>query len=256
MIVYGLNPVEALVRSKPEEIDRLVVSARGGPAGALATEARRAGVLVEFRPRAALDRMAGTSKHQGLVAVVREFEYADPDGILGLDPRRPILALDGVEDPRNLGALVRSARAFGAIGVIVPRRGSAGITSVAIKAAAGAATELPVARVANLSRALRDLRAEGRWIVGLDRDGEDMTGFDLARELVLVLGGEGKGLRPSIARQCDAVVSIPMWKGWDSLNVSCAGAIVLHEAARQGGWLQDRTAVPDDGAGKPDNSSR
>jgi 23S rRNA (guanosine2251-2'-O)-methyltransferase len=198
-----------------------------------------AGVSILEVPRADLDRLSGGALHQGVALHVPAYEYASVEDVLaraqesGVPPL--LVALDGVTDPRNLGAVVRSAAAFGAHGLVVPQRRSAGMTAVAWRTSAGTAAHLPVARVTNLVRALRDLAASGLMIVGLDAEGSmPLDTFPLATcSLVLVLGSEGRGLSRLVRETCDAVVSIPMVGRVESLNASVAAGVMLAEIARR-----------------------
>jgi len=192
-------------------------------------------VPVRFEPRSALDRVAGTSAHQGVVALGAAKKYADLDSVAA--PGSGILVvLDGVEDPHNLGAIIRTAHAAGAAGVIVPERRAAGITDVVAKAAAGALEHLPVVRVTNINRALEDLKERGYWIYGLDERGaEDYDRVQYSQPTALVLGAEGKGLHEQVRRHCDVLVRIPIAGKISSLNVSVAAGIVLFEWKRRVG---------------------
>jgi 23S rRNA (guanosine2251-2'-O)-methyltransferase len=203
----------------------------------LVADCRHAGVRVRQEPREQLTQMAGTNAHQGVVAFVRPKEllsiedlYTSPDG----SQNRLLLALDGVEDPQNLGALLRVADGAGVDGVIVTERRSAPLSPVAVKASAGAVEHLRIARVVNLVRALEELKEHNIWVIGLDERGEtDYDRFDLTGDCVLVLGREGAGLHDLVRRTCDHLLRIPMAGGVSSLNVSTAGAVVLYEAYRQ-----------------------
>ncbi|MGH3718749.1 MAG: 23S rRNA (guanosine(2251)-2'-O)-methyltransferase RlmB [Pseudonocardiaceae bacterium] len=197
-----------------------------------------AGLSILEVPRADLDRLAGGALHQGVALQVPPYEYALAEDVLvtaresGTPPL--LVALDGVTDPRNLGAVVRSAAAFGAHGLVVPQRRSAGMTAVAWRTSAGTAARLPVAQVTNLVRTLKDFAASGLMVVGLDVGGAmPLDGFPLATgPLVLVLGSEGRGLSRLVRETCDAKVSIPMVGPVESLNVSVAAGVVLAEVAR------------------------
>jgi 23S rRNA (guanosine2251-2'-O)-methyltransferase len=186
-----------------------------------------------------LDRMTNNGVHQGLVLQVPAYRYAHPDDLLELAAKtgRPalIVALDGVTDPRNLGAVVRSAGAFGGHGVIVPERRAAGMTASAWKVSAGAAARVPVARATNLNRTLLELKKAGCFIVGLDADGEvSLPDLGVATDpVVLVAGSEGKGLSRLVRENCDIVASIPMIGGTESLNAGVAAGIALYEIARR-----------------------
>lgn len=189
--------------------------------------------------RTELDRLTGGAMHQGIALQVPPFEYAHPDELLeaATDSTEPALlvALDGVTDPRNLGAVIRSAAAFGAHGVLVPQRRSAGVTAVAWRTSAGTAARLPVALATNLTRTLKDWAARGLMIVGLDADGSiTVDQLDLATgPLVVVVGSEGRGLSRLVRETCDQTVSIPMAAAVESLNASVAGGVVLAEVARR-----------------------
>ncbi|GAA2489052.1 23S rRNA (guanosine(2251)-2'-O)-methyltransferase RlmB [Streptomyces sp. NPDC059506] len=197
------------------------------------------GIPLMEAPRPELDRITGGLNHQGLVLQVPPYEYAHPDDLLeaaadeGEDPL--IVALDGVTDPRNLGAVVRSAAAFGGHGVVVPERRAAGMTAGAWKTSAGTAARIPVARATNLTRTLESYRKAGATVVGLAADGGvDLTELDvLDGPVVIVVGSEGKGLSRLVGETCDLTVRIPMPGGAESLNAGVAAGIVLYEAARR-----------------------
>ncbi|GAA4414163.1 23S rRNA (guanosine(2251)-2'-O)-methyltransferase RlmB [Actinokineospora soli] len=194
-------------------------------------------VLEVSRPE--LDRLTAGAMHQGIALQVPPFEYAHPDDLLAAasDTGEPalIVALDGVTDPRNLGAVIRSAAAFGANGVLLPQRRSAGMTAVAWRTSAGTAAKLPVAVATNLTRQLRAYAAEGLMVVGLDADGTlPFDDFELATSpLVVVVGSEGRGLSRLVKEACDATISIPMAADVESLNASVAAGVVLAETARR-----------------------
>jgi 23S rRNA (guanosine2251-2'-O)-methyltransferase len=181
-----------------------------------------------------LTRLAGSHDHQGVVAEVDPYPYADPASLLA-DPAALVVALDQVQDPRNLGAVCRSAEAAGAAGVVIPRRRSAAVTAAACKASAGAVEHLPVVRVANLADwLLGEAKAAGSWVYGAEAGaGSAHTEVDLTGKVVLVLGSEGKGMRRRVAEACDLVASIPTQGQIRSLNVAAAAAVLLFEAARQ-----------------------
>jgi 23S rRNA (guanosine2251-2'-O)-methyltransferase len=232
VVLSGIHPVgEALRAGTPLE-RILVAQGVGGPRmQEIIDLARQAGVPVRFEPRAALERLAGSSAHQGVVALGAARKYADLESVAASEM---LVVLDGVEDPHNLGAIIRTAHAAGAGAVIIPERRAASVTDVVAKAAAGALEHLPVVRVTNINRALEDLKDRGYWIYGLDERGtqaHDETEF--AARCVLVLGGEGKGLHEQVRKHCDVMVRIPMAGKISSLNVSVAAGVVLFEWRRR-----------------------
>jgi 23S rRNA (guanosine2251-2'-O)-methyltransferase len=232
--LYGRHPVEALLELRPRSIARLLVGpeAERGPVAALA---QAAGVRLERASKDKLAELARSQHHQGLVAEAEEFAYAELDAVLPRSGAALVLALDSVQDPHNLGALIRSAECFGATGVLIPQDRAASVTATAVQSSAGAAERLPVARVVNLVRALEELKERGCWATGLAGEATEELGarVDLAAPTVLVVGSEGGGLRPLVRRACDRLVRIPMSGRTGSLNASVAGAIALFEAARQ-----------------------
>ena len=240
-VLYGLHPVEEALRAGKRRFDHVLVSRerQDDRLERIIAACREAGVRVRTESRDQLTQMAQTGAHQGIVAVVRPQEFLTIEDLYAPDPAKPdaarlVLALDGVEDPQNLGALLRVADGAGVDGVVLTERRSAPLSPVAVKASAGAAEHLRMARVVNLVRALEDLKQQNLWVVGLDERGSsDYDRFDLTGDLVLVLGREGAGLHELVKRTCDHLLRIPMAGGVSSLNVSAAGAVVLYEAARQ-----------------------
>jgi 23S rRNA (guanosine2251-2'-O)-methyltransferase len=238
--VVGRNPVlECLRAGVPATALHVAIGVESDDrVGEPVRLAADAGISVLEVNRGDLDRLAGGALHQGLALQVPPYSYAHPDEVL--DSARasqtpPLLvALDGVTDPRNLGAVVRSAAAFGAHGALVPQRRAAGMTAVAWRTSAGTAAQLPVARATNLVRTLKDLAAAGLMVVGLDAEGSTpLDAFELATgPLVVVLGAEGRGLSRLVRETCDATVSIPMAGPAESLNASVAAGVVLAEIAR------------------------
>jgi 23S rRNA (guanosine2251-2'-O)-methyltransferase len=195
------------------------------------------GLAILETPRGELDRLTDGAVHQGLALQVPPYDYADPADLI--DPEQPgiplVVALDGITDPRNLGAIIRSVAAFGGHGVVVPERRSVGMTASAWKTSAGAAARIPVARAGNLTRALEDFKKAGFFVLGLDMDGDvDLPELSLASEpLVIVTGSEGKGLSRLVRETCDQIVSIPMSSAVESLNAGLATGVALYEIARQ-----------------------
>jgi 23S rRNA (guanosine2251-2'-O)-methyltransferase len=238
-VLYGVHPVAEALKAGRRRFDHVLVAAErhDDRLATLVAECKRAGVRVRQEAREHLTQLAGTAAHQGVVAVVRPKELLTIEDLFeapGTSQGRMLLALDGVEDPQNLGALLRVADGAGVDGVIVTERRSAPLSPVAVKASAGASEHLRIARVVNLVRALEELKEQNIWVIGLDeRGGTDYDRFDLTGDCVLVLGREGAGLHDLVKRTCDHLLRIPMGGGVSSLNVSTAGAVVLYEAARQ-----------------------
>ena len=239
--VLGRNPVvECLREGVPALSLTVTVGSTSDERVAEAVHlAAEAGMPILEVPRGDLDRVSGGALHQGIALTVPPYEYAHPDELLEIAADAPIpgliVALDGVTDPRNLGAVVRSVGAFGGHGVVVPQRRSAGMTAVAWRTSAGVAARLPVARATNLTRTLREFATAGYMIAGLDAEGSvSLDEFDLAADpLVLVVGSEGKGLSRLVKETCDVTVSIPMAGPVESLNASVATGVVLAEVARR-----------------------
>ena len=239
-VLYGLHPVEEALKAGRRRFDHVLVARErhDDRLARLVSDCRGAGVRVRQEAREQLTQLAGTAAHQGVVAVVRPQELLAIEDLFKApgdsQGSRLVLALDGVEDPQNLGALLRVADGAGVDGVVLTERRSAPLSPVAVKASAGAAEHLRIARVVNLVRALEDLKRQNLWIIGLDERGEtDYDQFDLTGNCVLVLGREGAGLHELVRRTCDHLLRIPMAGGVSSLNVSAAGAVVLYEAFRQ-----------------------
>lgn len=240
-LIYGINPVrEALhgLRRRPLEL----LAERGNHAPRfeeLLREAAAAGVPVQRRERQAIDRLAGHAHHQGVVLRVEPFAYAEPEELLARwrnsGQKAFFLLLDGITDPHNLGAILRSADAAGCHGVIVPKDRSCPVTGVVEKTAAGALAHLPLCQVTNLARSVEELKREGVWVYGLAGDAAavDLYCADLAGDIALVVGSEGAGLRPNVRRHCDGLLAIPMGGGVASLNASVAAAVALFEVVRQ-----------------------
>jgi 23S rRNA (guanosine2251-2'-O)-methyltransferase len=232
-ILSGINPVlESLKAGRP--LDRILIAkgASGGRLQQIIDLARHAPVSVRFEERAALDRLAGTPAHQGVVAMGAAERYAELDDVAPAS--QLLVVLDGVEDPHNLGAIIRTAHAAGAGGIVIPERRAVGLTDVVAKAAAGALEYMPVVRATNINRTLEELKARNYWIYGLDERGaEDYAHIEYNAPTVLVFGGEGKGLHEQVRKHCDVLVRIPLEGHIPSLNVSVAAGIVLFECKRR-----------------------
>jgi 23S rRNA (guanosine2251-2'-O)-methyltransferase len=245
--VYGRNPVLELLRSGGRRTDEIAVLAGAhGPLSEVVALARRGGVKVSFRTRDQLTAMAGSPQHQGVVARVASAEYVDLESLLPIPRERGevpfFMALDQVQDPRNLGAILRTADIFGVHGVVVPKHHAVGLTDAASRAAMGAIEYVRVARETNLVAALEKLKESGIWIYGgAASGGVAPWAADLGGPVCVVLGGEGEGLRPLVARSCDALITIPMQGRVGSLNVSAAAAVLCYEVARQRSPLGRKT---------------
>ncbi len=238
-VLYGIHPVLEALEAGKRTIDRILVARDGTQGlGRLLRKAREDGVPVTHLPREILARKVGrTAVHQGVAALVSAVPYSDPDDICRAAAARPdgmVVVLDGVEDPRNLGATIRSAAAAGADGVLLGLEGTVGLTSVAAKASAGAVERLPVAREGRLRERLLALREAGFRLLALDPGGAcAWDAVDLRGRHVIVAGGEGRGLRRGLLDVCDLRIAVPLALGVESLNVSVAVAVVLFEAVRQ-----------------------
>ena len=238
VVIYGIHAVSEALKSGARRFDYVGIARERHDQRVqrIIDDCRASGVQVRFLPREQLDRDANTNMHQGVIAVTTAKQYADVDALL--DNRRGerafLVVLDGVEDPHNLGALIRTADGAGADGVVIPERRAAGLTGAAVKASAGASEHLPIARVTNISRTLDELKERNVWTVGLDERGtQDYDEVDYKVDCAIVLGAEGKGLHDLVRRRCDFLVKIPMLGHVPSLNVSVAGAVVMYEVARQ-----------------------
>lgn len=241
-ILYGVNPVIEALRAdrRPDQIT-VAEGSRDERLRELIDLARLHGVTVNYAARMHLDREAGNSHHQGVIARIGAPEYADVDDLLesirvgvGKRPEPLVLVLDGIEDPRNLGAILRTAECAGASGVFIPERRAAGLNETVAKASAGAVEHLPVARVTNLSVLIRQLKERNLWVVGTAAGAAaNYSDWDWTRPTAMVLGGEGTGLHRLVRENCDQLVSIPVYGRIESLNVSVASGIVLYEALRQ-----------------------
>jgi len=229
---------EALAAGRPLQTVIVARGRHGGRLEEIVRLAKRHGVPVRFEDRVRLDQVAGTREHQGVLALVASSATVSLEDLLARpslqDASGLLVLLDGVEDPQNLGAIIRTTLAAGAAGIIIPERRAAGLGDAAARASAGAVAHLPVARVTNLPRAMETLKTAGYWLVGLDERAERRyTDVDLTGSVALVLGGEGKGLHQLVRERCDFLVSIPARGPVPSLNVSVAAGIALFEVLRQ-----------------------
>lgn len=237
-IVYGRNALRELL-SGGRDIDKIFIldGEFDRSLGAIVSEARDRGIPTVKCDRRKLDAMTGGAAHQGIAASVSEKEYSSVDEILGFAEERGekpfVIVAAGIEDPHNLGAIIRSADCAGAHGVIIPKRRAAGLTAVVSKASAGALEHMRVAKVANIATTIEELKDKGLWIYAADMGGDAYYNTDMTSAMALVLGNEGDGIARNVAEKCDFTVSIPILGHVDSLNVSCAGAVLMCEIARQ-----------------------
>jgi len=226
VFVYGRNPVRELILAGRRPVSEVWALKQA------AEEPYLEGVTVLVKNREELARATGTGDHQGMVAFTEEYPYADPQAVL--EGEGPVIVLDEVQDPRNLGAVARVADAAGCAGLIIPTRGSPGITPVACKASAGAVEHIPIARVGSLVAFINELAGAGRWAAGADADkGTDYREIPWDAHSVIVLGAEGAGLRPRVRDVCDHLVRIPMRGSVGSLNLSTAASVLAFEAVRR-----------------------
>ena len=238
LTIEGRNAViEEFRAGKP--VDKLFVQdgCKDGPIQTILKEARKRDTIVNFVARERLDQMSVTGKHQGVIAFAAAYEYAEVEDILNAARKKGeppfIFLLDGIEDPHNLGAIIRTANLAGAHGVIIPKHRAAGLTQTVAKTSAGAINYMPVAKVTNLANTIEDLKREGLWFVCADMGGELMYRLDLRGPIGLVIGNEGSGVGKLVREKCDMAASIPMKGDIDSLNASVAAGVLAYEIVRQ-----------------------
>jgi 23S rRNA (guanosine2251-2'-O)-methyltransferase len=233
--VFGKNAVRGSLANEGKEAVRLNVLRGNKEAEAVAKEARALHISVEPKDKVWFDRLAKTSPHQGLALELPDFDYKSLEELLkAAAPKSLLVFLDQVEDPHNFGAIARTAEAAGALGLVIPQDRSVQVTPIVEKIASGALSNLPVAKIVNLSRGLEQAKKAGFWIYGLDGDAEQsLYSEDLSGKVCLVLGAEGKGLRDGVSKHCDKLLKIPMGGTVGSLNVSVAGGVAMFEVLRQ-----------------------
>ena len=237
-IICGRNPVLEAVRSG-REIDRLLIAhgISGGSVTAIIAKCKAKGVLIKEISPQKLDYYCGGANHQGVAVMLASQEYSTVDDIISLADSRNekpfIIICDGLEDPHNLGAVIRTAEATGVHGVIIPERRSASLNATVAKAACGALEYVPVARVTNIASTIDMLKDKGVWVFGADMDGEDYTKTDFDVPCAIVIGNEGKGIGTLTAKKCDKIISLPMLGKINSLNASVAAGILMYEAVRK-----------------------
>jgi 23S rRNA (guanosine2251-2'-O)-methyltransferase len=240
-LLCGINPVLEALNAGTRHFERLLIvkGLRNARADEIVSRATQLGIPLRFEPRETLDRLAGGLRHQGIIAVVSARPLLTMESLLE-DARDPaaVILLDGVEDPRNLGAILRTAEAAGVDGVLLPERHSAPLSETVARSSAGALEHVRIARIGNAAQTLESLKERGYWVIGFDALGSDRwDAVDYRRSVVLVLGGEGRGMRRLVRERCDQVVSIPLFGHVGSLNVSVAAGIALYELVRQRGLL-------------------
>lgn len=236
--IEGRNAViEAFRSGKPIDKVFILDGCQDGPMVTIRREAKKKNVMIKYVTKERLDQMSETGKHQGVIAYAAAYEYAEVSDILekakekGEDPF--IFILDNIEDPHNLGAIIRTANLAGAHGVIIPKNRAVGLTATVAKASAGALNYTPVAKVTNLSQTIEELKKEGLWFVCADMDGEIMYRQNLTGPIGLVIGNEGEGVGRLVKSKCDLVARIPMQGDIDSLNASVAAGVLAYEVVRQ-----------------------
>lgn len=236
-IIIGRNPVMEALKSG-REIEKLVIAKDSeGSIRKIIGLARDKNLFCQFAERTALDRIADGKVHQGVIAYVSAYEYCEPEDLLEIARKKEedpfIIILDGIEDPHNLGAIIRTADGAGAHGIIIPKRRAAGISGTVAKASAGAVEYVPVAKVSNIAQTIDKLKEKGVWIGACDMDGQEYNKADLTGSLAIVIGAEGQGISRLIKEKCDFSISIPMCGRIDSLNASNAAAVLMYEVRRQ-----------------------
>ena len=238
LTIEGRNAVTEAFRSG-KTIDKLFVldGCQDGPVRTILREAKKHDTIINFVAKERLDQMSETGKHQGVIAIAAAYEYAEVEDILALATEKGeapfIFLLDNIEDPHNLGAIIRTANLAGAHGVIIPKRRAVGLTATVARTSAGALNYTPVAKVTNLSKTIEELKKQGMWFVCADMGGESMYRLNLTGPIGLVIGNEGEGVSRLVKEKCDYVASIPMKGDIDSLNASVAAGVLAFEVVRQ-----------------------
>lgn len=235
--IYGRNPVLEAIKSAPEKIDTIYISKNSGTLALIMHKAKRAGIVIKQSNDKKLTEMTGTSSHQGVAAAISYGNYISLEELMDIhkEKGRPafIILCDEIEDPHNLGAIIRTAECCGADGVIIPKRRSVAVNATVFKTSAGAANYVPVAKVTNLTDAIKTMKESGIWIYGTDMEGKNYTGTDLTGNVCLCIGSEGKGLGKRVKDNCDFLISLPMAGKINSLNASVAAAVFMYETVRQ-----------------------
>ncbi|MBE5948782.1 MAG: 23S rRNA (guanosine(2251)-2'-O)-methyltransferase RlmB [Lachnospiraceae bacterium] len=236
--VEGRNAVLEAFRSG-KTVDKLFIltGCQDGPIQSIVREAKKGDTLIQYVSKERLDQMSETGKHQGVIAYTAAYDYAEIDDMFKLAEERGeapfIFLLDNIEDPHNLGAIIRTANLAGAHGVIIPKRRAVGLTATVARTSAGALNYTPVAKVTNISKTIEELKERGMWFVCADMGGEVMYNLDLKGPIGLVIGNEGDGVSRLVSEKCDFIASIPMKGNIDSLNASVAAGVLAYEIVRQ-----------------------
>lgn len=240
LTIEGRNAVIEAIRSG-RSIDKLFIldGCQDGPISTIRKEAKKAGIMIKFVTRDRLDQISETGAHQGVIAYAAAYDYAEIDDIFELAAEQGeapfVILLDNIEDPHNLGAIIRTANIAGAHGVIIPKNRAAGLTATVAKTSAGALNYTPVVKVTNMARTIDELKERGMWFVCADMDGTTMYDLDLKGSIGLVIGNEGSGVSKLVRQKCDMVASIPMKGQINSLNASVACGVLAYEIVRQRG---------------------
>jgi len=238
LTIEGRNAVmEAFRATKP--IDKIFIldGCQDGPIRSIVREAKKHDTIINFVSKERLDQISETGKHQGVIAMAAAYEYASVEDLLEIAKEKGeppfIFLLDGIEDPHNLGAIIRTANLAGAHGVIIPKRRAAGLTATVARTSAGALNYTPVAKVTNLTKTIEELKEKGLWFVCADMDGDLMYDLDLKGPIGMIIGNEGEGVSRLVKEKCDFVAAIPMNGNIDSLNASVAAGVLAYEIVRQ-----------------------
>jgi len=239
-IIYGIHPVLEALKSSHLQFQKILISTQKPhpPLQSILDSAAKKQIPVSMTPKATLDQMAKGGVHQNVIAIIQEIPYVDVGEILSNwkkeGPKALLLVLDGIQDPQNFGSLIRTALGCGAHGMIIPKDKAVGITPSVIKTSAGAIAHLPIARVTNIANTVDVLKKEGIWVYGASGEAKDLIyNLDLNVDLAIVIGAEGKGIRPLVKKKCDRLFSIPMKGALNSFNASVSGGMILYEVMRQ-----------------------
>jgi 23S rRNA (guanosine2251-2'-O)-methyltransferase len=239
-IIYGIHPVKEALKSSHVQIEKILVGTQTlhPPLQSILDLANKKKIPVTFTTKESLERMTKGGVHQNVVGLIKETPYVDVGGILSYwkkeGSKALFIILDGIQDPQNFGSLIRTASGCGVHGIIIPKDRSVGMTPAVVKASAGAAAHLPVARVVNIAATIDLLKKEGIWVYGASGEAKDLIyRLDLGVDLAIVIGAEGKGIRPLVKKKCDKLFSIPMKGPLSSFNASVSGGMILYEVMRQ-----------------------